>query len=41
MAHGLLLAIPKARPFVSFSERDGDAHVMLDRVADAPRTVSA
>ena len=27
MAHGLLLAIPKARPFVSFPERD--AHAML------------
>ena len=27
MAHGLLLAIPKARPFVSFSEQD--AHTIF------------
>jgi hypothetical protein len=38
MAHGLLIAIPKARPFVSFSERD--AYAMFVWMADAPGTVS-
>jgi hypothetical protein len=38
MAHSLLLAIPKARPFVSFSERD--AHAIFVWMADASRTVS-
>jgi hypothetical protein len=37
MALGLLLAIPKARLFVSFSERD--AHAMFVWMVDAPRTV--
>jgi hypothetical protein len=37
MTHGLLLAIPKARPFVSFSERD--AHAILVWMVDAPGTV--
>jgi hypothetical protein len=37
MAHGVLLAIPKARPFVSFSERD--AHAIFVWMVDAPRTV--
>jgi hypothetical protein len=32
MAQGLLLAIPKARPFVSFSERD--AHAMSAWMVD-------
>jgi hypothetical protein len=39
MAHGLLLAIPKARPFVSFSERD--VHAMFLWMVDAPGAVSA
>ena len=34
MAHGLLLAIPKARPFPSFSEQD--AHAMFVSMVDAP-----
>ena len=38
MAHGLLLAIPKACPFVSFFERD--AHFVFVWMVDAPRTVS-
>jgi hypothetical protein len=38
MAHDLLLAIPKARPFVSFSERD--AHAIFVWMVDAPGTVS-
>jgi hypothetical protein len=38
MAHGLLLAIPKARPYVLFSERD--AHAVSVRMADAPGAVS-
>ena len=39
MAHGLLLAIPKARPFVSLSERR-DAHAISVWMADNPRTGS-
>ena len=39
MAHGLLLAIPKARPFVSFSVWDG--HATFFWMADAPGTVPA
>jgi hypothetical protein len=38
MAHGLLLEIPKVRPFVSFSERD--AHAIFIWMVDAPGTVS-
>ena len=38
MAHGLLLAIPKVRPFVSLSERD--VHAIFVWMIDAPRTVS-
>jgi hypothetical protein len=37
MAHGLLLAIPKARPFASFSERD--AHTIFLWVVDRLGTV--
>jgi hypothetical protein len=38
IAHGLLLAIPEARPFVSLSERD--AHAIFVWMVDAPGTVS-
>jgi hypothetical protein len=38
MAHGLILAIPKARSFVSFPERDADAIFVW--MVDAPGTVS-
>jgi hypothetical protein len=38
MAHGLLIAIPKARPFLSFSERD--AHAVFVWMVDDPGTVS-
>ena len=37
MAHGLVLAIPKASPFVSFSERD--PHAISVWMVDAPGTV--
>ena len=38
MAHGLLSAIPQARPFLSFSERD--PHAIIAWMIDAPGTVS-
>jgi hypothetical protein len=38
MAHGLLLANPKACPFVTFSERD--AYATFVWMVDAPETVS-
>ena len=38
MAHNLLSAFTKVRPFVSFSERD--AHAIFVWMADAPRAVS-
>ena len=38
MAHGLLLAIPKACPFVSVSERD--AHAIFAWMVDASGTIS-
>ena len=38
MAHGLVLAVPKARPFMSFAERD--AHVIFVWMVGAPGTVS-
>jgi hypothetical protein len=37
MAHSLLLTIPTARPFRSFSERD--AHAIFVWMVDAPGTV--
>ena len=40
MAHGLLFAIPKARPFVPFSERDLHA-MFIWMVLDTPGTVPA
>ena len=40
MAHGLLFAIPKARPFGSFSERDAHA-IFVWIVLGAPGTISA
>ena len=40
--HGLLLAIPKARPFVSFFEREVPASLLIFvlKMVDAPGTVS-
>ena len=38
MAHGLLLAVPKVRPFLSFFERD--AHAIFAWMVDALGTVS-
>ena len=38
MAHGLLLAVPKARPFLSIFERD--THAIFAWIVDAPGTVS-
>jgi hypothetical protein len=38
MAHGLLLAIPQARPFVLFSEREAHT-IFVWMILDAPGTI--